>query len=1003
MTLPSPLDQLSSDQQRVVEQTLEPLHFEPNERIFAEGGTADACYIVDRGVVRIQLDREELDSDAVIGFQDAGTVLGEIALLDRGPRSASAYAHEAVDARRLDAAALDRLIRVDPRVGATLLQAMGHAAARKLRSSTEKVAEATFVQSDPAAEAMVQRALAAQVDFAGFDEERVDALLFDLARSIAEQARSLAEATVEETRVGNVRDKTRKNQVASFGVFRTLVGRAGSGTIAVDEERQVREIASPVGVIFGLVPVTAPVATMIFKTLVALKGRNALILSPNRRALGVSNRTGEILRGILRKHGAPEHLVQWVRERNSRKRTGYFMSHPGVALVLATGGRSMVEAAYRSGTPALGVGPGNAPTLVSAQADLAHAARSVVMSKSFDNGLICAGESNLIVEDGVYERFVAELERHGAAVLDEQEVHAFAAAAIDPRRDTLRMIVLGQSAATIAEVVGIKRPYPIRALVIPTERAAPDNALAREKMAPIMGLFRVADQERGFALARALLELDGIGHTASIFTPDERVAVRFGEEMPASRIFWNSPTVQGTIGITSGLVPSLTLGCGTFAGNSTTDSVTFENLRNVKRLASYQEDRGALVDYVEHVNPAYAMQIQAAGLDATEREGQGCIVRDSRGREFLDCVGGFGVMSLGHRHPRVVEAVRAQLETLPLSSKVFFNEQTARLARRLAELTPGALQLSFFCNSGAEAAEAALKLARASTGRPGIVATEGAFHGKTLGALSASGRDAFKQPFGPLLPGFSHVPFGSVEAMAEAIDDDTAAVIVEPIQGEGGVIVPPQGYLRGLRELCSERGVLLILDEVQTGLGRTGAMFACDHEDVAPDILMLAKALGGGVMPIGAVVGNEAVWRPFEDSALIHSSTFGGNPLACAAALATLDVLQEERLPERAAEMGSRMLEALQTLQVRHPTTIAEVRGKGLLIGIELSHEDLAAFAIAELAERDMLIAYTLNQPRVLRFEPPLILSDLEAERALTTLAEALAATEARGRSMRLL
>ncbi len=984
----------------MLEQALEPVRFKRNQQIFPVGGPGDGCYVIDRGVVRIQLDREDLDSDGVIAFQDAGSVLGEIALLDRGPRSASAYAHEEVEARRLDVQALERLMQQDPSVGAALYRALGQAAAHKLRSSTERLVEVTFGTADPDADAMVRRAAEAHAGFVGSSERRVDALLFDMARTIADQSRALAQATVEETQVGNVRDKTRKNQVASFAVFQSLVGQAGIGPVAFDERRLVEEIASPIGVIFGLVPITAPVATMIFKTLVALKGRNAIILSPHRRALGVSNRTGEILRGILRRHGAPEDLLQWVKERNSRKRTTYFMRHPGVSLVLATGGQSMVEAAYASGTPALGVGPGNAPTLVTAGADLAHAARSVVMSKSFDNGLVCAGESNLVVAREVCVALVAELERQGAAVLSPQEAAGFVEKAIDPETGAFRPIVLGQPAEVIARTLGIERGHPIRVLVVPTDRAVPANALAREKLAPILSLFTVAGADEGIALSKALLEIDGIGHTASVFTDDEELAGRFGTEMPASRIFWNSPTTHGTIGLTTGLVPSMTLGCGTFAGNSTTDSVSFKNLRNLKRLARYLPERAVFVDYGEHVNPGYALRMQAAGFDALEVSARGCFVRDSRGREFLDCLGGFGVMSLGHAHPRVIAAVRDQLEKLPLSSKLFLNEQTATLARLLAEITPGRLQFSFFCNSGAEAAEGALKLARASTGKPGIIATENAFHGKTLGALSASGRDVFKKPFGPLLPGFKHVPFGSVEAVRHAIDDDTAAVIVEPIQGEGGVIVPPDGYLRGLRELCTERGVLLILDEVQTGLGRTGAMFACNHEDVAPDILMLAKALGGGVMPIGAVVGTESVWRPFEDSPLIHSSTFGGNPLACAAAIAAIGVLRDEKLPERAASLGARVMEQLRVLRARHPEIVTDVRGKGLLIGIELAHEDLAEFAIAALAERQMMVAYTLNQPRVIRFEPPLILSDEEADRAVESLTRAIAAVEELGRDL---
>jgi putrescine aminotransferase len=390
--------------------------------------------------------------------------------------------------------------------------------------------------------------------------------------------------------------------------------------------------------------------------------------------------------------------------------------------------------------------------------------------------------------------------------------------------------------------------------------------------------------------------------------------------------------------------------------------------------------------YCSYVSPSLAALLKFMGFDAVEESAQGAIVRDTAGNEYIDCLGGFGALTLGHNHPKVVAAVRAQLDRMPLSSKILLNPCLASLCRRLAEVTPGDLQFSFICNSGAEAVEGALKLARIATGRSGIVGALGGFHGKTLGALSASGREIYRKPFEPLVPGFSHVPFGDAEAMRRAVSADTAAVILEPIQGEAGVIIPPDDYLPAVREICDASGALLILDEVQTGLGRTGALFACQHYGVTPDIMALAKALGGGVIPVGAFIARPELWEVFRDNPLLHSSTFGGNPLACAAGVAAIDAIVGENLPQRAADLGRHALKRLAGMQEQFPAAITEVRGRGLLIGIEFSHEDIAGLVIAGLAQRRIIAAYTLNNPRVIRLEPPLVIETELLDRVLTAL-----------------
>lgn len=399
-----------------------------------------------------------------------------------------------------------------------------------------------------------------------------------------------------------------------------------------------------------------------------------------------------------------------------------------------------------------------------------------------------------------------------------------------------------------------------------------------------------------------------------------------------------------------------------------------------------------LAKYEAYINPGLARLLRLMGLSAVEREAGGSVVTDWNGKRMIDCVGGYGTFAFGHRHPRIVRAVEDQLRKMPLSSKVMLCEPMADLAEKLARITPGDLTYTFVCNSGAEAVEGAVKLARIATGKPKIVSMLNSFHGKTMGALSASGKDLYRTPFQPLLAGFVHVPFGDLDRLEAAIDGQTAAVILEPIQGEAGIIVPPSGYLRAVRELCDRKGVLLIADEVQTGMGRTGRIFACEKEGVVPDILCLAKALGGGVMPVGAFIARPRLYDAYKDAPLLHTSTFGGNPLACAAANAAIDVLLEEKLHEQAESKGAYLTTRLQMLARRYPGTVAEIRGAGLMMGIEFASEEIGGLVMAELIGNGVLAAFALSNLRVTRMEPPLTISkpelDLVAEAFDRALAE---------------
>jgi len=348
-------------------------------------------------------------------------------------------------------------------------------------------------------------------------------------------------------------------------------------------------------------------------------------------------------------------------------------------------------------------------------------------------------------------------------------------------------------------------------------------------------------------------------------------------------------------------------------------------------------------------------------------EGHGSRVRDVAGREYIDLMAGWGVTCIGHCHPALVEAIREQAGRLMQTTNVFYTLPQTELMERLAALAPGDIARSFFTNSGTEAIEGAVKLAHRATGRAKFVSTHGAFHGRTLGALHVIGTEKHRAPYAPLLHESVRVPFDDLDAAARAIDSQTAAFVVEPVQGEGGVNVPRDGYLRALSELCHASGALLIADEVQTGIGRTGRMFACEHEGVVPDVMALGKGLGGG-FPVAAFLCTEAVARTVAPGE--HGTTFGGNPLACAAANAVLRTVEEEKLVARSAELGARLHARLRAFAAERPDRAASARGKGLLQALILTDVDRAAALPLRALERGVLVNVTAGN--VVRFFPAL-------------------------------
>ena len=375
----------------------------------------------------------------------------------------------------------------------------------------------------------------------------------------------------------------------------------------------------------------------------------------------------------------------------------------------------------------------------------------------------------------------------------------------------------------------------------------------------------------------------------------------------------------------------------------------------------------------------YRKSVTEAGqFAALEWSGEGSRLYDLLGREYIDCLGGFGIFSAGVNHPKVIKAVTDQMRRMALNSQELLEPWRAALARVLAGITPGDLQNSFFINNGTDAIEGAIKLTRLYTKRSTFISAIGGFHGKSMGSLSLMGKASFREPFQPGLQDVRFIPYGDAGALesefrrCEAVGVQIAGVVLEPIQGEAGGVVPPPDFLPRARELCTRYGALLIADEIQTGMGRTGKLWGVDHSNVVPDIMCVGKSIGGGVMPLSAFISTAAIWEVMVPNPIIHSTTFGGNPLACAAGLAAIEVTLEEDLPGQAAAKGEFLLRELGCLQEKYPAVLKTAQGKGLLIGMEFPVQEIGWKVASGLFKRGVLVAGTYSKAQVIRIEPAL-------------------------------
>jgi putrescine aminotransferase len=410
----------------------------------------------------------------------------------------------------------------------------------------------------------------------------------------------------------------------------------------------------------------------------------------------------------------------------------------------------------------------------------------------------------------------------------------------------------------------------------------------------------------------------------------------------------------------------------------------------------------SIVNFAEYFNRGwldYRKSVTEAGdWAATEWTGAGALFEDVLGRQFIDCLGGYGMMNLGWGHPDVVKAVRAQLGRTPMPSQELIDPLRGVLARLMALITPGDIKYSFFCASGTEAIEGAIKLAKMATRKNGFIVAVKAFHGKTMGSLSMMGKADYRQPPGTLYGGpVYHVPYGDADSVERQLDIcqkvgiDIAGVLMEPIQGEAGAIVPPDDFWPRLREITRRYGVLLIADEVQTGLGRTGKLWGVNHWDVEPDILAVAKSLGGGVMPVSAFCSTEEIWQVMmRPNPFIHTTTTGGGALACSAAIATINVILRDRLWEQAAAKGDYLIPKLRALAAHYPGIYHDITGRGLLIGMHFHDGEVGYKVAAGLFRRGVLVAGTLTSAHTVRIEPPLVITYEQINAVLDRLADTL-------------
>ncbi|MGK0445397.1 MAG: acetaldehyde dehydrogenase/alcohol dehydrogenase [Bermanella sp.] len=551
--------------------------------LLAQGSQPTHCFYILSGEVQLEVHDKELDRKARLPVSfSAGDCISAKELLSEQASLYSVIAHCDTQYVTLSLPQLRKLMLDDPNFYSIILNSLSKQIDITLQDQVDAALMSAPIKE---VEFIVNGANEAHRAIQDLPEQIIDDAIMAIAQAVNDQAENLAKLTVLESGMGVLEHKIQKIQLGTIAVAENLKGKPGVGSV-IENKDGSKGLANSMGVVFAMIPVTNPVETLTFKCLIALKSRNAIVISSHRKAKNVGNQTVELIQSVLKKSGLPVNLVQTSQMPSSRGLTQAFMTHDGVHFILATGGPSMVKSAYQSGTPAIGVGKGNAPVWIEKTCDVQKAAQDVVFSKSFDNGIVCGSENNLLVDAAIYDDFLVHAIKAGAAVLNDFEIHALLDVVF--RDGHLDSRFVGKSAQDVCDQLGIKRDYPVKLILAQTHDQSEGTPLLKEKLLPILSVTKIESDEQAMALAKTILADEGAGHTAIMHSNNEALVEQFAQCADVSRVLVNGAGTLGCIGANNGLQLSWTLGCGTQGGGATSDNVSYEHLLNIKRIAYAQ-------------------------------------------------------------------------------------------------------------------------------------------------------------------------------------------------------------------------------------------------------------------------------------------------------------------------------------------------------------------------------------------------------------------------------
>lgn len=554
------------------------------ECLFEQNDMPNGCFYILEGEVATQYYDHDVSAHIELEYYGEGELVGAMSLVVDEPRAMTVRVIKAAKVLFLSSEQLDTLKNIDELAYQEFFKLFNTSLINRIKKSRPLNKHAALQTAKiPSVDLQMGLAKEAHAEFLSWSEEKVDEIITDIAKTIYSEALELAKLTQEESGMGVVEHKVLKIKLGSLDVAESLINKPGNGAIEL-EANGIEKVSMPIGIVFGMIPITNPVETIVFKTLISLKSRNAIIISSHRKGRLVGERTVGLIRQVLKKFGAPENLVQIPELASNRKVTNAYMTHDDISMILATGGPSMVKSAYSSGTPAIGVGKGNAPVWICDDCDVEDAAKKVINSKAFDNGVVCGSENNLVVDDAIVDEFLSSMQSYGAVVLTDVE-RELLLSNIFANGKGLQAEFIGQSAADICKAAGIEREYEIKLILAEVLPYDFDSILLREKLAPVLSFICSADDKMALDHAYEILELEGKGHTAIIHTNSKDRVRAFSAVVQVSRVLVSTAGTQGCIGADNGLNLSWTLGCGTMGGGSVSDNVSYQHLQNNKRIA----------------------------------------------------------------------------------------------------------------------------------------------------------------------------------------------------------------------------------------------------------------------------------------------------------------------------------------------------------------------------------------------------------------------------------